>query len=61
METPGWLKQLGFVATCLVIPILWGWLVNALFVHWGRRRKVKSQSDEEESEVDDETFIDYQI
>jgi hypothetical protein len=61
METPGWLKQLGFVAVCLVIPILWGWLVNALFVHWGRRRNRTPSLDEEADEVDDETFIDYQI
>jgi hypothetical protein len=56
---PGWLKQLGFVAACLVIPIFWGWLVNALFVHWGRRRAISSE--EPEDTVDDETFSDYQI
>jgi hypothetical protein len=61
METPGWLKQLGLVAACLVIPILWGWLVNALFVHWGRRRNNRPSRNDEASEVDDETFIDYQI
>ena len=55
---PGWLKPLGFVAACLLIPILWGWLVNALFVHWGRRKIAPNESDDQ---VDDQTFSDYQI
>ena len=55
---PGWLKPLSFVAACLLIPILWGWLVNALFVHWGRRRKTDNKPNDR---ADDQTFSDYQI
>jgi hypothetical protein len=62
METPSWLKQLAFVAICLVVPIFWGWLVNWLFVRWDqRRRDGKRPHSSSTDEVDDETFIDYQI
>lgn len=56
---PSGLKQLGFILACLIIPILWGWLVNLLFTHWFRRhgnRSARSRRD-----ADDQTFSDYQI
>lgn len=56
---PSGLKQLGFVLACLIIPILWGWLVNLLFVRWSRRRAPRS-SDAQRDPID-QTFSDYQI
>jgi len=59
---PPWVSKTGFVLLCLAIPILWGWLVNLLFVHWARRRPGRhARPLREGEEVDDETFIDYEI
>ena len=31
-------KTVAYVAACLVIPILWGWIVNLMFTRWRNRR-----------------------
>jgi hypothetical protein len=60
---PEWLKQAGFLAACLVIPIAWGWLVNWLFGHWRRRRRFTSKEEAAltDTPVEETEFIDYSI
>jgi len=47
-----WLKNTGYVLTCLTIPVAWGWLVNWAFSHWSARRNGKEE---------EPAFIDYYI
>jgi len=48
------LKQTAFILACLVLPILWGVLVNWLFQLWQNRQSPDEQED-------DWVFPDYQI
>jgi hypothetical protein len=63
MTLPPWLATTLFVAACLIVPVVWGWLVNWLFVRYRRRRGPRGGSPaaaDGESE-DRATFSDYQI
>ena len=53
---PSSLRQLGFILACLILPILWGWLVNVLFSRFSYRGNRPTSPERE-----DETFSDYQI
>lgn len=50
--TYAWLNKISFVAACIAVPIVWGWLVNWAFSRWDRR--VAEQPH-------DDPFIDYHI
>jgi len=47
------LIRISFIAACLVLPIVWGWIVHALFRYLERQRF--NQND------DEPIFPDYQI
>jgi hypothetical protein len=60
---PPWLNKIALVAACLAIPILWGWLVNLLFVRWSRRRgsEPTRRDNTPPEQAGEQTFSDYQI
>ena len=61
MTLPPGLHTAGFVALCILIPILWGWFVNWLFLHWGRRRPAARRRGKSKRADEESKFIDYQI
>ena len=60
---PPWLNKIALVAACLAIPILWGWLVNLLFLRIShRRRNTPTQPGSTPTKrTNEQTFSDYQI
>jgi hypothetical protein len=48
------------IAGCLVVPLVWGWLVNALFVRWLRRGNGSGNSHHDEP-APQAPYPDYQI
>lgn len=62
MTLPAWLERAGFVAVCLVVPIVWGCLVNWLFARWSHRRMSRREEAVlSDAEDEDSEFIDYSI
>jgi hypothetical protein len=60
---PPWLNKIAFVAACLAIPILWGWLVNLFFVRISHRRQnpPTQPGSPPAKPTSEQTFSDYQI
>jgi hypothetical protein len=63
MTWPAWLDSAAFVAACLIVPVVWGWLVNWLFNRWRRSRAPGNERSTRTAAEDesDATFSDYQI
>lgn len=51
------MKQAAFIAACLLLPLAWGWLTNALFLRFWRPKDGPGPREPAKQDA----FIDYQI